>query len=41
MQTAIISVNNINQSIFVMKCGVFFEVWTDFNFLDELSSWKG
>jgi hypothetical protein len=31
MQTAIISLNNVNQLIFVMvKCGVLFEVRTEF-----------
>jgi hypothetical protein len=31
LQTAIISLNKINQLIFVMvKCGVFFEVGTEF-----------
>jgi hypothetical protein len=31
LQTAIISLNNINQLIFVMvKCGVLFEVRTEF-----------
>jgi hypothetical protein len=31
MWTAIISLNRVNKLIFVMvKCGVFFEVWTQF-----------
>jgi hypothetical protein len=31
LQTAIISLNSISQLIFVMvKCGVLFEVWTEF-----------
>jgi hypothetical protein len=41
-KTAIISLNNINQLIFVMvKCGVFLEVWTEFlNFIQMSFSFK-